>query len=111
MQKINTEELKALRREKENLHVVNVLPEDAFRQQHIPGTINIPQDSQHFVDQLLVTTGDKQQPVVVYCAGEDCHASEEATEKLENAGFTEVYDYSGGIQAWAEAGEPVHAGA
>jgi len=111
MQAINTEEFKQLRQQQDNLHVINVLPEDAFKQQHIPGSTNIPKDSDHFEDRVLTEVGDKSQPVVVYCASPGCDASPQAAQRLEASGFEKVYDYEGGTKAWSEAGEKVEAGA
>jgi rhodanese-related sulfurtransferase len=36
----------------------------------------------------------------VYCASIDCHSSTDAAKKLDQAGFTNVYDYRGGAKAW-----------
>jgi rhodanese-related sulfurtransferase len=42
----------------------------------------------------------------VYCANQQCDASEKAAQKLEAAGFTDVSRYTGGAAAWEkEAGE------
>ena len=47
--------------------------------------------------------------VVIASAGADgtCDASPNAAQRLEEAGFRQVYDYEGGVQAWREAGERV----
>jgi rhodanese-related sulfurtransferase len=64
-------------------------------------------DSDDFVERVEELVGHKDYPVVVYCADEGCSSSERAAEKLDQAGFTSVFDYSGGAQEWREAGEHV----
>lgn len=44
--------------------------------------------------------GDKQRKIVVYCANHDCDASDKAADRLEKAGFKNVYDYAGGTEDW-----------
>ncbi len=45
---------------------------------------------------------DKTKPVMVYCAAGG--RSAKAMEKMKALGFTEVYNLSGGMGAWKEAG-------
>jgi rhodanese-related sulfurtransferase len=111
MQSVNTGKLRQMRQEKDDLAVVNVLSREEFRHRHIPGSKNIPLTEPDFIEKVEDTIGGRERPVVVYCASEACETSEEAAAKLDEAGFREVYDYVGGMQAWQEAGEPVQAGA
>lgn len=48
---------------------------------------------------------DKTKPVMVYCAAGG--RSAKAMEKMKALGFTEVYNLSGGMGAWKEAGYEV----
>ena len=48
---------------------------------------------------------DKSKPVMVYCAVGG--RSAKAAKILRNAGFNEVYDMKGGIQAWNKSGLPI----
>lgn len=52
------------------------------------------------IDQL-----DKAQPVLVYCAVGG--RSGTTVKMMKEKGFKEVYNLSGGIQAWAAAGKPL----
>ena len=47
--------------------------------------------------------------MIVYCAHEDCHASLQVAELLQNHGFSQVAVFLGGFRAWDEAGYPVDA--
>jgi rhodanese-related sulfurtransferase len=49
---------------------------------------------------------DKNQLIVVYCAGLFCHSSERVQKELVAKGYTRVYVFPGGWPAWIEAGLP-----
>ena len=101
MQTITHRELKNMNgQEKKDFVLINVLPREYFKKQHIRTSINIPVDSDNFTDQVEGVAGDKQRDIVVYCADFECDASTKAAEKLENAGFTHIFDYEGGIKDW-----------
>ena len=110
MESIDTRGFTELRHRDHGLTVVNVLSQEQFHQGHIPGSKNIPLSEADFLEKVESTVGGRHKPVVVYCASEECDASEKAAAQLENAGFREVYDYVGGIRAWQDAGQPVQAG-
>ena len=103
MQTIATNELKTMMKDNTGLTVVNALPEESARDAHIPGTPNIPLDSENFVKQVETQAGGKSKPVVVYCASSGCNVSEKAARRLESEGFEKVYDYEGGVKAWQES--------
>jgi rhodanese-related sulfurtransferase len=42
----------------------------------------------------------KDQMIIVYCANIDCDSSTKAAEKLDEAGFTKVFDYRVGAEGW-----------
>jgi rhodanese-related sulfurtransferase len=110
MQTIDTDQLKAMIDANEDLLVINVLSEDDFREHHIPQSVNIPVEEGDFVDEVERHVDSKDQEIVVYCANTQCDASPKAARKLEDAGFTNVYDYEGGIEEWEQANQPVATG-
>ena len=107
MKTLDTEQLKNLMESAEEFVLINVLSEEAFENNHIPGSINIPVEGPGFTDDVVTEVVDQDQRIVVYCADEDCPASAEAAEKLESAGYTNVYDYEGGMAAWQDDGNLV----
>jgi len=107
MQTLTTQQIKEMRTHNNNIPIINVLPESAYEGGHIPRTPNVPLGDDNFVSRVEKFAGGKDQPVVVYCANEQCDASPKAAKKLEEAGFSHVYDYEGGTEAWKDAGEPV----
>ncbi len=110
MENIDTTRLNELQREHDDLLVLNVLSTEAYRERHIPGSESAPLGDDSFVENVQHMAGSRDRPVVVYCASRECEASEKAAAQLEQAGFDRVYDYTGGMREWQEAGQPVQAG-
>ncbi len=102
MREINAMETREyIQGQKEGL-VLNVLPKKSFRQAHIPKSYNVPVKNDGFVKKVDSISAGKNEPIVTYCANEECNASREAAEKLEQAGYTNVMDFTGGIKEWRE---------
>lgn len=57
------------------------------------------------LDLSAVSSFSKNTPLVVYCSVG--YRSEKVSEKLLDAGFTEVYNLYGGIFEWVNQGKPV----
>lgn len=93
---ISAEDLRTKMAENPNLLVINVLSEKWYRDCHIAGSINVP------LDKLIyqMEQYDRDQEVVVYCALDECDASEKAYVLLRCMGFDQVVDYRGGIKEW-----------
>lgn len=109
MKTLSVQELKDRKQRGENFPLINTLSAEDFGKTKIPDSTNVPLESGDFVSRVEAAAGGKDQPVVVYCASEECQSSTKAAKKLEEAGFTEVYDFEGGAKAWREAGEPLAA--
>ena len=93
-----------------NLHVWNVLNDDYFKGEMIPGSRRVP--LAELTQKLATSTLPKDAPVVVYCAGTHCPSSREAAEAMTSLGYTNVTAFKGGIQDWKERGHSVvHTGA
>lgn len=107
MKTINAQQLESMMNADDDLVVVNVLPKKMFDNEHIPETINIPVAEDDFVQQVEDAVESKSDDIVVYCADEECSASPKAAQKLEEAGFTSVYDFEGGMKEWNESGREV----
>jgi len=89
--------------------VIDVLPEEMFNAQHIPGAVNVPVSDPTFIKQVEDLADTRDDPIVVYCADSECDASPKAAQQLEDNGFTNIVDFEGGIAEWREAGYPVEA--
>lgn len=77
---------------------------------HIPGAYNLTQA--HFAagsTPEALEFLDPARPVVIYCGGGDCHASENVAILLQQAGFTTIHIMTDGFPAWVSAGHEVEA--
>lgn len=110
MKKISAEQLKAMRDRNEDFLLVNTLDEEHFEMTRIPGAINLPQSHDDFVRRVEERAGGKDKQVVVYCANTECESSKQAAKKLDEAGFTNVYDFEDGAKGWKDAGEKLAVG-
>jgi PQQ-dependent catabolism-associated CXXCW motif protein len=70
----------------------------------------------HFFDPLQaqlaqylqqLSKGDKNRPLVFFCVNAQCWLSYNASLRAAALGYTRVYWYRGGIEAWKEAGLPL----
>jgi rhodanese-related sulfurtransferase len=91
--------------------VINVLSKERYAQGHLPGSINVPEDSPDFVEQVQRLIPDKSTPMIVHCSSLECQASTKAARKLESHGYKEVYDFKAGLQGWQDAGNQFETGA
>lgn len=107
MNTLTTKQLQKARDEQQSLPIINVLPREHYQKQHIAGSVNIPLEDQNFLERVEGEAKSKSNPLVVYCASTECDASPKAAKKLEDAGFTRVYDYEEGTKGWSDAGLPV----
>jgi rhodanese-related sulfurtransferase len=84
--------------------LINTLSPEQFRVTRIPGSENVPLEDEEFVEKVGQCAGSKANAVVVYCADSECDSSSKAAARLEEAGFTSVYDYTGGAKSWQANG-------
>lgn len=99
---ITTEELKRRLDAGGDFHFWNVLTDEYFKGELIPGSHRVPLDEiGREVSQLSLA---KDAEIVVYCAGPQCPASRNAAEKLTTLGYTNVLAYEGGLEEWKQAG-------
>lgn len=82
--------------------LVDALPDAYFRQQHLPGALNlVAEDVPTRASELLP---DKDASIVTYCSNPACQNSTQVAEALVRLGYTDVAKYTGGIEDWTEAG-------
>lgn len=110
---ISTEELRQRLRENDDLQFWNVLEDDYFTGEMIPGSrrVRLSDVGREVSDTQL----PKDTEIVVHCTGPTCPVSGMAAEKLMKLGYTDVRAYEGGLKEWKAAGlevkgEPATAG-
>ncbi|MDP0500469.1 MAG: YceI family protein [Verrucomicrobiota bacterium JB022] len=88
--------------------LLDVNDADAFAAQHLPGAVNASVYEMAFLDHVKDKLGlQPSQPVIVYGTDARSYASRVAAQKLAAAGFAEVEEFRGGLEAAREAGLPL----
>jgi rhodanese-related sulfurtransferase len=83
----------------------NVLAEEYFTGEMIPGSSRVPLDR---VGREAVRAGlAKGTAIVTYCSGPNCPNSRQGAEKLVTLGFTNVRAFEGGLEAWKQSGRAI----
>ncbi len=75
---------------------------------HVPGALNLARDDFAHDYQVLAKKLEtyRDQPVVVYCSGGECHDSKLVASALLSLGFTNVKVFTGGWEEWSQANLP-----
>jgi len=92
---INMDEAIAMMEEESNYIILDVRTPEEFADKHIPGAINIPNETIGTVE--LPELPDKEQLILVYCRSGN--RSKQASEKLVALGYTNIVEF-GGIIDW-----------
>ena len=92
---ITQEEAKEMMTKDDGHIIVDVRRQDEYDEGHIPGAILIPNES--ITDKKPEELPDLNQIVLVYCRSG--RRSKEASQKLADIGYTNVYEF-GGINTW-----------
>ncbi len=83
--------------------ILDVRTPDEYTEGHIEDARNIDWNAGNFEE--AISTLEKDKPVMVYCLSGG--RSAEAAAALRKAGFQQVYELKGGMQAWRVAKMPV----
>ncbi len=89
----------------ESIILIDARAKEEFHVSHITGAMNIPYDKEslkHF------TCIKPDSPIVVYCSVG--YRSSELANKLQEKGFTEVYNLEGSMFKWANEGREIYQG-
>ena len=112
---VTTQELKGWLDQKKDMLIVDTLPADNFRKQHIPGAVNVeiqrPELTQMSdkmrADFEKLLGPNKDRTIVFYCGFTDCERSHNGAMWATKFGYKNAYRQPGGIKGWLEAGYPV----
>ena len=113
---ITTQELKAWLDQKKDMLIVDTMPADNFKKQHIPGAVNFEiqrhpemteMSDKMKTDFETLLGADKDRTIVFYCGFTDCERSHNAGMWAIKLGYKNVYRQPGGITGWLEAGYPI----
>ena len=92
---ITAEEAAAMMEEESGYLILDVRTAEEFSEKHIPGAVNIPNET--IGDQDIPELPDKEQLILVYCCSGN--RSKQASEKLVKLGYTNIVEF-GGINDW-----------
>ena len=92
---ITQEEAKETMAKDDGHIIVDVRRQDEYDEGHIPSAVLIPNES--ITDKQPEELPDLDQIILVYCRSG--RRSKEASQKLANIGYTNVYEF-GGINTW-----------
>ncbi len=96
--RIDREELKTKLERGEAIKLVMAMPEWAYSQMHIPGSIHFNSIKE------MVRAFRADEEIVLYCTGNPCPASLRTYWRLKQAGYARVRHYAGGLMDWERAG-------
>ncbi len=71
-----------------------------FEKGHIPSAKRLNEDEWGSLFMAILESWSPGQPVVVYCNGETCEASQHVAERLRKSGIESVFVLKGGWSAW-----------
>lgn len=92
---ISQDEAMKMMQEQSDYLIVDVRRPDEFAEGHIAGAVNVPNET--IEDEAPDALPDKEQTLLVYCRSGN--RSKEASQKLADMGYTNVYEF-GGINTW-----------
>jgi thioredoxin len=84
----------------QNAQILDVRTPDEFASEHIDNAVNVNWNDEDFATKAA--TYDKSKPVFIYCLSGG--RSKKASEKLQELGFTTIYELDGGIMKWNAEG-------
>ena len=102
--KITTEQLIKLMSDGSPVKLIDVLSREHYQREHIKGAISMPV---YRIREEAQDLFDKDDLIVVYCASRDCQASTSAAEEFISLGYSNVFDYKGGLKDYKKANLPL----
>ena len=92
---VNAEEADSMMEEESGYIILDVRTTEEYSEKHIPGAINIPNETIGTED--IPELPDMEQLILVYCRSGN--RSKQASEKLVKLGYTNIVEF-GGINDW-----------
>ena len=88
---VNAEEADSMMEEESGYIILDVRTAQEYSEKHIPGAINIPNETIGTED--IPELPDKEQLILVYCRSGN--RSKQASEKLVKLGYTNIVEFGG----------------
>jgi len=101
MENVSREQLEEWIHNKDDILLIDILSKEDFDKRSIPGSINVPfKNNANFISDVERRLLSKQGRIILYCANKKCTLSSEAAQKLDNAGFANIYVLKEGVEGW-----------
>ena len=94
-QQISMEEAVSMMEKEDSYILLDVRTVEEFEERHIPGAINIPNET--ISSEEILELPDKNQLILVYCRSGN--RSKQASQKLAQQGYTNIVEF-GSINDW-----------
>mgnify|MGYP001812302446 FL=1 len=104
--RIEAEGLIQLANRNESLIIIDSRISSDRKLGYIPGSISLP-DTDTSCESLARLIPQKSDPVVFYCNGPNCRRSDNAAVIAVDCGYTGIYWFRGGIEAWRANNYPL----
>jgi len=104
--KIDTQTLKSLIETHTPMVLIDARMKEYDDGKRIPGAKSL--NAKSSADEIAKAIGRKDTLIVTYCSNVHCPASSKMADHLSDLGYTNVLDYSEGIQGWTAAGYPTN---
>jgi rhodanese-related sulfurtransferase len=101
---VNLDTVKLLLQDKRFLFV-DARPANAYVRGRIPGAVNFPEEDFDARIKAFKDTVPLDKPLVTYCSGAECQASELLSKELLKAGYKYIHWFQGGWYEWTQAKE------
>jgi rhodanese-related sulfurtransferase len=88
--------------------IVDALPAHAYAARHLPGAVNLVQDSP--VEIVRSTLPEASATIVTYSTDQHCERGRDLAERLRELGYADVRHYTDGIEDWVRNDLPVETG-
>ncbi|MFC2049422.1 rhodanese-like domain-containing protein [Chlamydiota bacterium] len=102
---VNGDQLKSWYDQKKPMVVLDARTKEYFDGKLLPDAKWLPYNSSE--DAIRAAAPSKDGLIVVYCWGPECPASGMLAHKLQSMGYTNIYEYRGGVQEWKQKGYPI----
>lgn len=88
------------KRKRESIHFIDAREPDLFAAGHIPGAVNIPYE---FLGEHIkkLDAIPKNELIVIYCDGGDCHLSHDLAEMALSQGYRRLCVFVEGWEVWS----------
>ena len=104
---ITAEELNAWIESKKPFTLIDVVPKEYFQEKHLPQAVNACIYETAFMENVKKEIPAQDDPIVVYSTSEKCMASTVAAERLISNGYSNIYEYQGGVVDWESKNFPM----